>query len=307
MAIPESQLSTWSNQGATTTSASTYAAIKAAIEEYSFRGGARPEVYLQGSYGNHTNIRGDSDVDIVVQLNETFKSDVVLLSDNEREEWALSVGEPWYPFADFRSDVSAALKNKFGIWAVSSGTKSLKVGPDRHRNRLGADVVPCIQYRNYFRFTAANQEEFLEGMCFETDALWSSWIINYPKFHRIFGSEKNSSERTDGAFKRTIRVFKNARNRWNEQLLGLRSIEAPSYFIECLLYQVPDDAYFGSLQESFANSVTWLHSALRSPLAPTMLCQNDRVPLFGPGPDQWDLGAAREFVDAMIGLWREWR
>src|SRR5437870_11381300 len=73
MPIPESQLETWTHQGATTTAKSTHETIRRAlaadsspIKDKDF------EIYLQGSYKNDTNIRGDSDVDVVVQLNSTF-------------------------------------------------------------------------------------------------------------------------------------------------------------------------------------------------------------------------------------------
>lgn len=43
-----------------------------------------PEIYLQGSYANSTNVKFDSDVDIVVQLNSVFWSDKTQLSDTEK-------------------------------------------------------------------------------------------------------------------------------------------------------------------------------------------------------------------------------
>ena len=39
--------------------------------------------YLQGSYRNDTNIRGDSDVDLVLELNSVFKHDASVLSEYE--------------------------------------------------------------------------------------------------------------------------------------------------------------------------------------------------------------------------------
>jgi len=70
MAIPESQLERWANQGAVATAKLTADSIKRALNSFSgWPNGIKFEVYLQGSYKNNTNIRGDSDVDVVAQLN----------------------------------------------------------------------------------------------------------------------------------------------------------------------------------------------------------------------------------------------
>lgn len=57
MAVPESQLETWSHQGSISQSSSTYATIKRAIEASDTKYADKDyEVFLQGSYGNDTNI-----------------------------------------------------------------------------------------------------------------------------------------------------------------------------------------------------------------------------------------------------------
>ena len=71
MAIPESQLDTWSHLGSITQSSTTYNTIKNALEaaENPYAG-KNYNVFLQGSYGNNTNIYAESDVDIVIKLND---------------------------------------------------------------------------------------------------------------------------------------------------------------------------------------------------------------------------------------------
>src|SRR5713226_4354029 len=86
MAIPESQLATWSHQGAITTAAATHASIRSALGAPSSPIQSMDyEAFLQGSYKNDTNIRGDSDVDLVAQLNSSFQRDLSALTDPERE------------------------------------------------------------------------------------------------------------------------------------------------------------------------------------------------------------------------------
>jgi tRNA nucleotidyltransferase (CCA-adding enzyme) len=85
VAIPESQLDTWSHQGSIAQSSSTYNTIKNVLER-----GTTPyanknfEVFLQGSYGNDTNIYAESDVDIVIVLNDCWQRDLEALSEEEK-------------------------------------------------------------------------------------------------------------------------------------------------------------------------------------------------------------------------------
>jgi tRNA nucleotidyltransferase (CCA-adding enzyme) len=76
MGIPQSQLEIWAKQGATVTAKSTHESIRNALaHERSLikdRIGSSVKIYLQGSYKNDTNIRADSDVDVVVELTTTF-------------------------------------------------------------------------------------------------------------------------------------------------------------------------------------------------------------------------------------------
>lgn len=79
MGIPEGQLQTWSNQGATASSSAIYERIRIALQNDASLRGRNFEVFLQGSYRNSTNIRGDSDVDVVVKLTDTYMPDYSLL------------------------------------------------------------------------------------------------------------------------------------------------------------------------------------------------------------------------------------
>src|SRR6266851_5713701 len=77
MAIPESQLETWSHQGSVTQSKDTYATIKGALEDANANYTSRNfKVFLQGSYGNDTNIFAESDVDIVIRYDGAFLHDI---------------------------------------------------------------------------------------------------------------------------------------------------------------------------------------------------------------------------------------
>ena len=76
MGIPESQLERWSSIGAQQRSAATYRSIQTALAAHDWPRYMDHDVYLQGSYPNHTNIRGDSDVDDVVETSRAFYHNV---------------------------------------------------------------------------------------------------------------------------------------------------------------------------------------------------------------------------------------
>jgi DNA polymerase sigma len=106
MAIPESQLETWSHQGAVAGSCDTYNEIKKVLEASTVPYAPKDyKVFLQGSYGNDTNVYKESDVDVVIQLNQTFKSDTSELPSDQVAAWDKAYDSSSYGHSDFRKDV----------------------------------------------------------------------------------------------------------------------------------------------------------------------------------------------------------
>src|SRR5690348_706208 len=143
MPIPESQLETWSHQGAVTTASATYRSIQTALTANSSPIREKNyEVYLQGSYKNDTNIRGDSDVDVVVQLNSTFGYDLSALPEEQKRQFQVSYPtNATYLWEDLRADVLRALRAYYGAASITEGNKSLKLASAP--GRLAADIIPA--------------------------------------------------------------------------------------------------------------------------------------------------------------------
>lgn len=299
MPIPESQLETWSHQGAVTTAKVTHESVRHAlsastspVRDKNF------EVYLQGSYKNSTNIRGDSDVDIVVQLNSTFQGNIGRLTEEEKRLYEVAYDDATYLWRDFRADVLQALRTYYGAGVVSGGNKALKVA--RGSNRLPADVVVCLQHRKYQRFRSQSDQRYIEGISFYT-IKENRRIINFPKSHYDNGVQKNKDDRTNGWYKTTVRIFKNARTYLVNHDVILEDL-APSYFLECLIYKVPDEKFGGSYQDTFWDVLDWLSEAdLES-----FLCQNEQLPLFDGTDEQWSVGNAQLLIEELIHLWDNW-
>src|SRR5213594_3844355 len=115
MSIPESQLETWSHQGSITQSSLTYNTIKNALKvagtPYAGKG---YEVFLQGSYGNDTNIYAESDVDIVIRLKDCFRHDLKELPDDQQEAFRVAHSDATYTHVHFKRDVLSVLKAAYG-------------------------------------------------------------------------------------------------------------------------------------------------------------------------------------------------
>ena len=294
MTIPNSQLQTWGNIGATDRPQRTYASIQTALN--SFKGwpsDARYEVYLSGSYRNSTNIHAESDADVIVELSSVQYSNLT-----EAEKLTLKLGQATYSWQAFRQHVISALTNYYGAAYIdTSGKKAIKVLPAGGRQK--ADVIAAAKYVNYDNLSVR-----ANGIIFWTQP-GRVEIINYPKVHYQNGVYKNAEDKTRGWFKQSIRVHKNAREAIYRKKPNLNG-KFPSYFIECLLYNVPDSKFGGTHQANFLDILNWLSPELYTDRANQMICQNGMYFLFRDTPVTWNIADARLYVSELIDLWNSW-
>ncbi|MCW4018290.1 MAG: nucleotidyltransferase [Candidatus Bathyarchaeota archaeon] len=295
MVLSEAQLQTWSNKGTVTKSINAHESIRTALmADDSPVKGRNIDFYLQGSYKNDTNVRKDSDVDVVVQLNDVFYHDISNLSAEQQALFKASYSGATYNYWDFRADVLKALTDYFGSDKVKAGNKSFKLTGDS--NRVNADVVPCLQFRKYKRFLNSTDQDFVEGMLFFTQSEKRE-IINYPKIHYKNGCRKNSPEQTTGWFKETVRVLKNARSKLVDDCKISANI-SPSYFIECLTYNVPNSKFGKNWQSTYYSVLNWLAEADFT----NFVSQNEQTWLFGDTPEQWRVKNAQTLVKELLEL-----
>lgn len=298
--IPESQLETWSNIGAQKTSALTYQAVSNCLASYNWRNN-EPEVFLQGSYGNDTNTYGSSDVDIVVLYKSTYQADITALPPQGKQLYEQGFSQASYLFDDFRTDVLSALKKTFGT-SVSEEKRCLKVKGDN--GRQPADVLPCILYKKYISLTSYN-ENYMEGVTFYIPKE-SRWAVNFPKLHLANGSLKNSNERTKGQYKKIVRVFKNARTYLIDKEIISKDL-ASSYFLECMLFNVPDSYFTTNLQYSFKEILRFLLVAFANNTEEHFISQDCQSKLFANFTHgYWPKADAITLIVALANLGRNW-
>jgi hypothetical protein len=298
MTIPLVQLQTWSKQGAVATSRDTYATVKAALEDanakytdWNFK------VFLQGSYGNDTNIWAESDVDVVIRYDGAYYHDIAERPvDEQMAYYAAFPNKGTYSYDDFKEHVRLALVSAFGK-SVKPGTKAIRV--DANGNRRNADVIVAFQYRRYYKFKAVYDESHVTGICFFLSD--GTQVANYPNQHCENLTTKHQA--TGNKFKPMVRIFKNARSKMIDDGL-IADGSAPSYYIEGLLYNVPNDKFVGDYQDIFLNILRWLYD---TPDRTEFVCANEQYYLLRDNSHTcWATSDGKNFIDGAISLWNNW-
>src|SRR5271165_899519 len=295
MAIPEAQLETWSHQGAGVGSRDTYATIKGALEAKD-AGYANQQfkVFLQGSYGNDTNIWSESDVDVVIRLDSIFHYDIAAVTAQEREAFeAAHQGSVTYGYDTFKSHVVAALTKKFGHF-VAPGEKAIQIKANGRRR--SADVIVATAFKRYRKFPPSTSDVDI-GMCFFTAK--KERIANYPDQHSLNCTAKHQA--TNSRFKPMVRVLKNMRSRLVTDGL-LEAGIAPSYYIEGLLYNVPPEIFGPKYAATFVEAIKWIRAADRS----KFVCANREYYLLGNSAVHWPAANCDLFLDKVANLWNKW-
>ena len=298
MTIPLAQLETWSSQGSITQSKNTYATVKSGLEDANATYMSRNfKVFLQGSYGNDTNIYAESDVDVVIRYDGAFFHDIKDRPDDEQAAFnAAYPGKETYSYDAFKEHVRQALRAKFGN-SVKPGTKAIRI--EGTRNRRNADVIVAFEYRRYYKFKASYDESHVTGICFFLPD--GTRIANYPNQHCENLTVKHRA--TGNKFKPLGRIFKNMRSKLIDDGFIAKG-SAPSYYVEGLLYNVPNDQFVGDYQDISLNILKWLYKTKdRSEL----LCANRQCYLLRDNSQTcWACADGENFINAAIKLWDEW-
>ncbi|MBS1663379.1 MAG: nucleotidyltransferase [Bacteroidetes bacterium] len=294
MPISETQLETWAHQGAVAQSKDTYATIRAALQDSaSPYAGRSYDIFLQGSYCNDTNVCADSDVDVVMKLNSIFYHDISDLPAEEQELYNAARSSADYSADDFKIAVFTHLARKFPS-KVTSGNKAIYIDADG--NRRETDVVPCVQFRRYFRFRSWIDNSYVEGITFWSNG--GTQIINYPKQHSENCTKKHQA--TAQWFKPTVRILKNMRNSMISKGHLAAGI-APSYFLEGMLYNVPNSVFGKTYQATVVNAINWV---IECPDRSKLVCANDQYYLLREGsPVTWRAENLQTYLDAVVKFW----
>lgn len=209
-------------------SAKTYWLIKNKLEE---KFGNDVEIFLQGSYANSTNIKKDSDVDIVICYKKSYFYDIDNLSDTETNLFHKNTTNASYNFSDFKNDVENYLVSIY--WnTVERKNKCIKI--PWNWGWVDADIVPCFVYKRY----ETHNKISAEWIKFLSDK--NETVISFPKQHKKNWEVKNQYTWWD--FKSLVRIIKNCKkelvNKWiiKEDLVS-------SFLLECIFWNIPNNNF----------------------------------------------------------------
>ena len=217
----------------------------------------------QGSYHNNTNVRADSDVDLVVCLLDTFFIDG---PHNDRPSLSQVGLDPIsFTFSDFKRHIAQCLANEYGWQSIQVGRKALHLHKDE-AERISVDVVPAFAYLIYGASDVWTPRPIANvGIALDADD--GLRVTNFPDQHYQNGCNKN--ETTGRRYKRVVRILKNIRNHIaeNEEIPPAsrrRSEGTSSFLLESLVYNCPNELFgHASIYDDVIGVLQHLRGGLR--------------------------------------------
>jgi hypothetical protein len=98
-----------------------------------------------------------------------------------------------------------------------------------------------------------------------------------------------------------VRVLKNMRNRMIDDGV-IKDGLAPPYFLEGLLYNVPDDKFGTSYEDSFVNSFNFIIEADRK----KFICASRLYYLLGNSQVTWPEANCEQYLTSSRDYWNNW-
>lgn len=253
MNFSEQQLINWSRPVSTTEDLKCQNAISQITAALRAKFGNRVTIFLQGSYRNNTNVRQNSDVDIVMRYDDAFYPDLQRLSESDKAIYNAQRVSAGYNFDELKADTEEALRNVFTT-SVERKNKCIQV--NGNSNRITADVIPCFVLK---RFSTLQSVE-AEGIKFYSDD--NTEIISFPEQHYSNGTEKTNQ--TYRLYKRMVRILKVV----NYRLIDEGEISdnlVSSFFIECLVYNVPNNQFIsGNYTQTLRNVIVKIYQDMEN-------------------------------------------
>lgn len=266
--------------------------VTKAIEASEDLKSAKYKIYTKGSYPNKTNVRQDSDVDVVVELQECQYYEYLPGVPAAVPKPSTYTGE-WDERA-WRAAVLKAMEDYFGASEVDSTGKIAIEIQAKPGSRPSADVVPSF---SFIRYDSTDQSQYHVGSCvFTRDTL--AKIVNWPRQQLDNGVAKNNL--TNGRYKKFVRALKNAENVLAE---AGKISDLPSYFMECMVYNVSSGnlGYGSSLGAGFGQTLAAMYGDLDDGTALDSWVEPNDLKWLFKGNKKWSVAEGKELI---LETWR---
>ncbi len=246
-------------------------------------------IYLQGCYACKTNTRFQSKLEIIVEIKKTreFDYNTMIRSDMKMRDNFFIDFDHYFDVRHFK-DLLAEEISKLLRVKVSMENTTILV-PAFGNIQHAIDIFPCFKYK-YFRPEGGSIRSKLVY-----DQSVEEHFLMFTNLHTVNGNFKDTV--TQGNFKKIVRLMKNIvaiSAREDNHIHYVRG-----YYIECLLYNVPNEMYFsqdGKLSSVLLKIINWLNFANLD----DFVCQNQIWSLWGNADGFWNQNSARQFINDVI-------
>lgn len=191
-------------------------------------------VLLQGSYGNGTGVRRESDVDISIICEDVWIGNYTRFSARD-----YNFCDSSFSILDLKSQLSNFINNHYPSM-VRESNKCIDFAGNGS-SRKNVDIVPALRYRDYSNDLYCNPNNYVKGICIKTRN--GMKIINYPEQTRDNSIHKNNE--TNYYYKKIVRIIKSIKSDMEDEGNSYAS-SVSSFGLESLLYNVPNDVINGN-------------------------------------------------------------
>jgi hypothetical protein len=292
--IPEAQLKQWATQGPADVAAQALALVTRAMGGMDAKRYGRPDISLSGTYASEANIEGD-EPDVVVLFRDVFYPDVSGLNAHDRAIYERERSSGRFSIADARAHVQSLLLKQFGDENVRLGERAIRLDLP---GGAGVNVYAACGHKYFYTFPSKPASRFVEGIVYAD--YQGREIVDYPAQHAASGAQK--AQQCSG-FRPAVRVMR----RLAAHLEGagkLRPGTWSPYFVECMVYNVPNSSFYTTLESTVLSVL--MHWSSGKAKWDEWLQQNQVVKLFGAKESQWDKAHAEEFVEACRSAYDGW-
>ena len=246
------------------------------------------EVFVQGSYGNNTNVRSSSDVDVCIMLKNTFFSEFPDGLTNSDYGFT----SPSISYNQYKQYVLEALIQKFGPQSITLGNKSIKIRSNTYH--VETDAVVAFMLKDFRSINSRIASNYIEGIEFISND--GHYVKNFPKEHIANGREKNIA--TNHQYKNLVRIFKHIRN----DMVDCHKINGDiisSFLVECLIWNVPNPIIMQSpsWKETVRNSLIYIYQNLCNNNASRWREVSGQLYLFSN--HKWSITTTTDFIVLM--------
>lgn len=214
-------------------------------DKYSFT------VLLQGSYGNGTGVRQESDVDISLICEDVWvgKYNKFLPKDYNFCNSSFSI-----------LDLKSRLTNFINSYYPTKAKEANKCidFQGNGTSRKNVDIVLALRYRDYSNDLDCNPNNFVKGICIKT--LDGKEIINYPEQTKDNSILKN--KQTNYFYKKIVRIIKNIKLDMEKNGV-IPSKVISSFGLESMLFNVQNNVIIGpydNMKSRINSIINYLYS-----------------------------------------------